>query len=128
MTGEPHGQEGHQGHPGAHGPHGVHGHQRAASLGLTAATGTITSIGEGIFVIASDQGEPTVATGADTNFHGLSRNEAREMGYPEDEVAVINTFAGLKVGQQVGVIGKRQDDTLVARGVHFPIPPRFGAP
>jgi hypothetical protein len=121
VSGQPHRQEGHGG------PHGQHGHERAAARGLSAATGTITSIGERTFVLTTEAGELTVVAGDDTNFHGLSRREAREAGYEEADVAVINTFAALKVGQEVGVIGERRDkSTLHAKGVHFPVPARFG--
>jgi hypothetical protein len=97
--------------------HGQHGHLGAPSGEYDVAQGTITSIGGTSFVLATEQGELTVATGADTNFHGLSRRRAREAGY-QDPTA-INTFAALRVGQRVGVMGERQDDaTLLARRVH----------
>lgn len=117
-----------QGHMGHRGHRGHRGHQRAAALGLTVAKGTIKSISGTSFVLTTKQGDLTVTTSADTNFHGLSRRqarEAREAGY--QDLAIINTFAGLMDGQRVGVIGERQDDTtLLAKGVHFPVPTRFG--
>ena len=100
--------------------HGAHGHERlhdAAPGARDVAQGTITSIGGTGFVLATEQGALTVATGADTTFHGLSRRRAREAGYQDS--AAINTFAALRVGQRVGVMGERQDDaTLLARRVH----------
>jgi hypothetical protein len=97
--------------------HGQHGHPQVPSSERDVAQGTITSIGGTSFVLATEQGELTVATGADTNFHGLSRRRAREAGH-QDPTA-INTFAALRVGQHVGVMGERQDDaTLLARRVH----------
>ena len=97
--------------------HGQHGHQGAPAGGRDVAQGTITSIGGTSFVLATEEGELTVATSADTNFHGLSRRRAREAGY-QDPTA-INTFAALRVGQRVGVMGERQDDaTLLATRAH----------
>ena len=116
------GHGGHGGHPGHHGPHGPGGHAASAALGLIRATGTVTSIGGSTFVLATDGGELSVTTDGDTNFHGLSRREAREAGHSEAEVEVINTFAFLKAGRRVGVVGKRQDDgSVLARGVHCPV-------
>ena len=100
-----------------HGQHGQHGHAGAPEGEPDAAQGTITSIGGTGFVLATAEGELTVATSANTNFHGLSRRRAREAGY-QDPTAV-NTFAALRVGQRVGVMGERQDDaTLLATRVH----------
>src|SRR3954469_15236353 len=97
-----------EGHPGHHG----------AALGeRNIAQGTIKSIGATSFALTTTEGELTVVTSADTNFHGLSRRQGREAGYQDP--AAINTFAALKVGQRVGVIGARQDDTtLLAKRVH----------
>jgi Domain of unknown function (DUF5666) len=84
----------------------------------TIAYGTIKSISGTTFVLTTNEGELTVTTSAATNYHGLSRRQAREAGYLEP--AVINTFAALKVGQQVGVMGERQGDTtLFAQRVHI---------
>ena len=106
-------------------PHGPEGHERAAALGLTRAIGTIKSIIGTTLVLTTEHGAVTVATDAETNFHGLSRSRDREMGYRD--VSDINTLEGLSVGQRVGVIGARRDDaTLLARGVHFPVPAFFG--
>ena len=125
---QPGGHAGHPGHRGHHGHHGPAEHAAAAALGCVRTAGTIASIGGTTFVLATDGGELTVATDGETNFHGFSRREAREAGYSEAEVVVINTFAALKVGQRVGVVGKRQDDgSVLARGVHFPVRAGFGA-
>ena len=105
---------------GAHGAHGAHEHegQHGAALGeRNVAQGTITSVSGTGFVLATEAGEVTVVTDVDTHFHGLSRRRAREAGY-QDPTAV-NTFAALRVGQRVGVMGERRDDTtLLARRVH----------
>src|SRR5687768_2528016 len=94
----------------------MHGHA-VGQRGVDVATGTITSISATAFVLATEQGELTVLPGADTNVHGLSRRQAREAGY-EDPTA-INTFAALKVGQRVAVMGERRPDaTLLATRVH----------
>jgi hypothetical protein len=99
-----------------HSDHGAHGHD-AAPGERNVARGTITSIRGTGFVLATEEGELTVVTSADTNFHGLSRRRAREAGY--DDPAAVNTFAALRVGQRVGVMGERRDDaTLLARRVH----------
>jgi hypothetical protein len=63
----------------------------------------------------------TVTTDAGTNFHtpGVAK-EAKQAGY--DGYADL-TFAALKVGQRVAVMGERQDDaTLLAKRVHIPKP------
>ena len=103
-----------------HSDHGAHGHegQHGAALGeRNVAQGTIASVSGTGFVLATEEGELTVITGVDTNFHGLSRRRAREAGY-QDPTA-INTFAALRVGQRVGVMGERRDDTtLLAQRVH----------
>ena len=100
-----------------HGAHGHPGRHGAAPGERTIAQGTITSISGTGFVLATEEGELTVIASANTNFHGLSRRRAREAGY-QDPTAV-NTFAALKVGQRVGVMGERRDDTtLLARRVH----------
>jgi hypothetical protein len=100
-----------------HGQHGQHGHPGAPSGEGEVAQGTITAIGGTSFVLATEEGELTVATSAGTNFHGLSRRRAKEAGY-QDPTA-INTFAALRVGQRVGVMGERQEDaTLLAARVH----------
>lgn len=106
------------GHGTAQGPGGMHGH---AVGQRDVATGTITSISATALVLATEQGELTVLPGADTNVHGLSRRRAREFGY-EDPTA-INTFAALKVGQRVAVMGERRPDaTLLATRVHVAKP------
>ena len=79
------------------------------------------------FVLATEQGELTVTTGTGTTVRGVSRNEAGALGYQEAEVAAISTSAGLKAGQNVGVIGRREYDRLTAESVHFPVPARSGA-
>jgi hypothetical protein len=100
-----------------HSAHGHEGRHDAVPGERNVAQGAITSIGGTGFVLATEEGELTVVTGADTNFHGLSRRRAREAGY-EDPTA-INTLAALRVGQRVGVMGERRDDaTLLARRVH----------
>jgi hypothetical protein len=94
----------------------AHRHRSAAELDeRNAAHGTIKSISGTTFALATKQGELTVATSADTNYHSprLIR-EARGEHL---------TFAALKVGQRVAVQGERQDDnTLVAKRVHIPKP------
>jgi hypothetical protein len=119
---DPH-EEAHHGpgHEGAHPHQGHQGHPGAAELGLNAASGTIKSISGTTFVLATEHGDLTVTTTASTNFHGLSRRRAREAGYPDP--TVVNTFAGLKVGQRVGVMGECPNDTmLVAKRVHVANP------
>ncbi len=109
--------EGHGDH-GSHGAHGLHGHDDGGGQG---ATGTITSISGSTFVVTTKEGDVTVATDAGTNFHtpGVAR-AAKEAGY--DGYHEL-TFATLKVGQRVGVMGERRDDgTLVAQRVHLPKP------
>src|SRR5437867_8089483 len=112
MTGDHTHHAAHTSNParGAHGRHGGHG-----------ATGTITSISGSTFVVATKQGDVTVATDAATNFHtpGVAR-AAKQAGY--DGYHDL-TFAALKVGQRVGVMGERLDDaTLLAERVHLPTP------
>lgn len=94
----------------------AHRHRRAAVLGEhNVAHGTIKSISGTGFVLAAKQGELTVATDADTNYH--SARMAQEAGYED------LTFAALKVGQRVAVQGERRDDTtLFAKRVHIPKP------
>ena len=97
--------------------HGRHEHEGAPEEGRDVAQGTITSVGGTGFVLATERGELTVTTSAATTFHGLSRRQAREAGYPDP--TAINTFAALRVGQRVGVMGERRGDaTLLARRVH----------
>ena len=119
-------QGAHASHPahGAHGGDGAHGGHGALGLhggGGQGTTGTITSISGTTFVVATKQGDVTVATDAETNFHtpGVAR-EAKQAGY--DGYHEL-TFAALKVGQRVGVMGERRSDgTLVAKRVHLPKP------
>ena len=91
-------------------------HRSAAELDeRNAAYGTIKSISGTTFALATKQGELTITTSADTNYHSprLIR-EAR---------AEHLTFAALKVGQRVAVQGERQDETtLFAKRVHIPKP------
>ena len=104
----------HAGHAG-HAGHGLHGG------GGEGATGTIKSISGASFVVATKQGEVTVTTDADTNFHtpGVSP-EAKRAGY--DGYHEL-TFSALRVGQRVGVMGERRDNgTLHAQRVHLPKP------
>jgi hypothetical protein len=109
---------------GAHGGHGAHdhrGHHGAARGERTGAHGTITAISGTAFVLATKEGEVVVATDAGTNFHtpGVAR-EAKCAGYAGYHDL---TFAALRVGQRVAVMGERQDDaTLLARRVHIPKP------
>ncbi len=78
------------------------------------ARGTVASIGESSFVLTTGEGELTVTTGADTNFHGLPGRVLREAGHEK------NCFAALRVGQLVGVMGERLDGgRLLARRVHL---------
>jgi hypothetical protein len=85
------------------------------------ASGTIKSMGGTSFVLATKDGDVTVITRDDTNFHGLSRRRAREAGY--EDPTVVNTFAALRVGQHVGAMGERQaDGTLLAERVHVSEP------
>jgi hypothetical protein len=112
---EAHAAHDHRGHRGHHGHHGT---ARGQGNG---AYGTIKSIGGTAFVLATKEGEVTVATDVGTNYHtpGVAK-EAKLAGY--DGYADL-TFAALKVGQRVAVMGERRDDaTLLARRVHVPKP------
>jgi hypothetical protein len=94
----------------------AHRHRSAAQLGeRNAAHGPIKSIMGTTFVLVTKQGELTVTTSADTNYH--SPRLIREAGGEH------LTFAALKLGQRVAVQGERQDDTtLFAKRVHIPKP------
>ena len=73
------------------------------------------------FVLATQQGEVSVATDADTNFHtpGVS-DEAKQAGY--DGYAQLS-FGALKVGQRVAIMGDRlANGILLAKRVHIPKP------
>jgi hypothetical protein len=94
----------------------AHRHRGAAELGeRNAAHGTLKSIRGTTFVLVTTQGELTVTTSADTNYH--SPRLIKEAGGEH------LTFAALKLGQRVAVKGERQDDTtLFAKRVHIPKP------
>ena len=94
----------------------AHRHRGAAELGeRNAAHGTIESIGGTTFVLVTKQGELTVTTSADTNYHSPRLIKEARGGHL--------TFADLKVSQRVAVQGERQDDTtLFAQRVHIPKP------
>src|SRR6266542_3148555 len=122
MMAENHADHGAHASNPAHGAHGGYGgHAGHGTGGGQGATGTITSISGGTFVVTTKEGDVTVATDAATNYHtpGVAR-AAKEAGY--DGYHDL-TFAALKVGQRVGVMGERRDDgTLVAQRVHLPKP------
>ena len=101
---------------GGHFNTGVHRHLRGAAFGeRDIANGTIKSISGTTFILTTKQGELTVTTSADTNYH--SPRQAKEAGYED------LTFAVLRVGQRVALQGERQDDTtLFAKRVHIPKP------
>jgi uncharacterized protein DUF5666 len=94
----------------------AHRHRGAAELGeRNAAHGTIKSIRGTTFVLVTKQGELTVTTSADTNYH--SPRLIKEAGGEH------LTFAAMKLGQRVAVKGERQGDTrLFAKRVHIPKP------
>jgi hypothetical protein len=112
----------HHAHHGAHASNPIHGaHGLHGADGGQGATGTIRSISGTSFVVATKQGDVTVATDAATNFHtpGVAR-AAKQAGYDGYHDLI---FAALEVGQRVGVMGDRLDDaTLLARRVHLPKP------
>ena len=116
-----HGQHAHHGHGAGHAGHS-HGrvHGRAVEE-RNVAHGTITSITGAGFVLATKEDELTVTIDAGTTYHtpGVA-TAAKQAGY--DGYADL-TYAALKVGQGVAVMGERQDDaTLLARRVHIPKP------
>jgi hypothetical protein len=110
--------------PGDHGGLGggghfnevAHRHLGGSALGeRNVAHGTIKAISGTTFILTTKQGELTVTTSADTNYH--SPRQAKEAGYED------LPFAALRVGQRVAVQGERQDDTtLFAKRVHIPKP------
>ena len=129
MTAHAHGT--HHGDRPHHAPHAAHragrhehagGHVHGREVDeRNVASGTIKSIGDTTLVLATEEGDLTVITGAGTNFHGLSRRQAREAGY-QDPTA-INSFAALRIGQRVSVMGERPDEaTLRATRVHVSEP------
>jgi hypothetical protein len=99
---------------GRQGHHGHHGHHGAAPGERDVAQGTIAPISGTTFVLTTAEGTLTVTAGADTTCHGLPGRVAREAGHQK------LTFAALRGGQRVGVMGERLDDaTLLAKRVHL---------
>ena len=93
----------------------AHRHRRAAAGERNVGNGTIASISGTTFVLTTKEGDLTVVTGPDTNFHSPRR---------ADEASTEPlAFADLRVGQHIAVQGECRDDTtLVAARVHVPKP------